>query len=135
MSSDRLTARAERLMCAAGRPTSWHALDAGDLGVRPDDVEEAGHDVDLDVELAQRTHDAEHVRRRLLREGDDHALDVEQGDELRKPVGRAQDAQVLDLGAARLRLRVDEAHQVDAVLGVLEDLARPAAARRRRPRR
>ena len=99
------------------------ALDAGDLGVRPDDVEEARHDVDLDVELAQRPHDAEHVRRRLLREGDDHTLDVEQRDELREPVGRAEDAQVLDLGAARLRLRVDEADEVDAVLGVLEDLA------------
>ncbi len=73
--------------------------------------------------LAQRPHDAQHVRRRLLRERDDDALDVEQRDELREASGVPRTLQVLELGAALLRLRVDEADEVDAVLRVLEDLA------------
>ena len=59
-----------------------------------------------------------------LGERDDHALDVEQRDDLVKRSGCAEQREVLELGPAVARMRVDEADEVDAVLGVLQELAR-----------
>ena len=61
---------------------------------------------------------------RRVGERDDHALDVEQRDDVAQAVGRPDERQVLELGTARPRMRVDEADEIDAVLGVLEELPR-----------
>ncbi len=45
--------------------------------VRPDDLEEAGHDVDLDVELVEVADELQQVVLGVARERDDDALDVE----------------------------------------------------------
>ena len=59
-----------------------HALGAVDRGLGPEHLEQARHDVDLDVEAVQLADDRERLGVRRLREGDDHALDVERADEL-----------------------------------------------------
>ena len=87
-----------------------------------DDVEQPRDDVHLDVVFAERADDADDFGRRILRERDDHALDIEQRDELRQAIGRAQHAQMLELGTPLLWIRVDVADEIDPVLRVVKDL-------------
>ena len=111
------------------------ALDGVHAHARADDLEQPRHQVELDVELAQRVDQLQRLLVRLVREGDHDALDVERPDDLRQRLGRAEQRHVLELRAAHLGLPVDEADQVDAVLGMLQQLAgRRAGRRRRRPR-
>ena len=93
-----------------------------DAGLRAEDLEQARHDVDLHVELPQLADRLEQLVVARVGERDDHALDVEQRDDLRQAVGRSDERQVLELGPSRPRVRVDEADEVDAVLRVLEEL-------------
>ena len=53
----------------------------------------------------------------------DHALNVEHRDDLGQAVGRPDEGEVLELGPPWPRMRVDEADEIDAVLGVLKKLA------------
>ena len=55
-------------------------------------------------------------------EGDDHALDVEQRDDVREPLGRPDHGEVVELRPSVARVRVHEADEIDAVLGVLQEL-------------
>ena len=110
-------------MRGGGRPTSCTPSSVSIFDARADDLEQPRHDVDLDVELAQRPKQLERLLVDSVREGDDHPLDVEQRDELRELVGPPSSA-TCSTSASRLRLLVDEADQVDAVLRVLQDLAR-----------
>ncbi len=71
----------------------------------------------------QRADETEHLGCGLLREGDDHPLHVEQGDELRQLLGCPEHGQVRELDPALARVGVDEADEIDAVLGVLDELA------------
>ena len=107
-----------------GRPTSGETLERVDAGLRTDDLEQARHDVDLHVELPQLADRSELFLVVGVGERDDHALDVEHRDDLGQAVGRPDEREVLELGPARPRVRVDEADEVDAVLRVLEELPR-----------
>ena len=57
---------------------------------------------------------------RVLREGDHDAFDIEEPDETRQAIGRPKQRQVLEILAPLFRRVVDEAEQVDPVLGMLE---------------
>ena len=111
-----------------GSPTTRETLEGVDARLRPDDLEEPRDDVDLDVELPELADRLEQLVVRRVGERDDHALDVEQRDDLGQAVGRSDECQVLELGTARPRMRVDEADEIDAVLGVLEELPRSQLA-------
>ena len=128
----RLSSREEREALDRRQADERQALDAcACFDVRADDLEQPRHDVDLDVErraaigssssvssceLAART------RRRRARR---RALRTSCGSSLRRPrtrhAGRGRCAQLPRLG-------VDEADEVDPVLGVLEQLARDELA-------
>ena len=64
----------------------------------------------------------------VIRKGDDHPLDVELAQDLRELGRRAEQRQPLQARHRLLRPVVDEADEVDAVLGVLQDLARDELA-------
>ncbi len=95
-----------------------------DADVGPDHLEEAGHEIDLDVQVLQRADEAEHLLVGVVREGDDHALDVEDPDELRKLLGPAQERQVAQAREALFRLVVDEPDEVETVLRMMAQLLR-----------
>ena len=95
-----------------------------DAGLRSDDLEQPRNDVDLDVVLPELVDRVEQLIVRGLREGDDHPFDVEQLDERVELVRLADQREVLELGPAFPRIRVDEPDEVDAVLGMLHELAR-----------
>ena len=65
----------------------------------------------------------ERLARRVARERDDDPLDVEAPTIVGQLLGLAEQRQVLELRPALPRARVDEADEVDAVLGVLQELA------------
>ena len=97
-------------------------LEGVNAGLGADDLEQARHDVDLHVELPQLADRVEQLVVARVGERDDHALDVEQRDDLRQAVGLSDERQVLELGPPCPWVRVDEADEVDAVLRVLEEL-------------
>ena len=101
-----------------------NALDRVDADAGTEDVEEPGDDVDLDVEVLDLADESERLVVAIVREGDDHALDVEQLHELAQLVRPTQHRQVVEIVAPLLGLRVDEPDEIDAVLVVVEDLAR-----------
>ena len=65
-------------------------LDVVDDRVRPDDLEEARHDVDLDVQLVEVADELQQVVLRVARERDDDTLDVERPNEPRELPGAAE---------------------------------------------
>ena len=60
------------------------------------------------------------------RESDDHPIDAEAPHDLRQVVEPPEERALLEIGPRRPRLVVDEAHEIDAVLGVLLELSRDA---------
>ncbi len=120
----RFRSRDERRQPARRQADDGETLERVDAGLRTDDLEQARHDVDLHVELSQLADRPELLLVVRVGERDDHALDVEHRDDLGQPIGRPDEGEVLELGPARPRVRVDEADEVDAVLRVLEELPR-----------
>ena len=96
--------------------------------LRADDVEQPGHDVDLDVERPERADRRERRLRGLARERDHDAVDVEHPHDVREPVGRPEKRHGRELGAHLARLAVDEPDDVDPVLRVQQRLARDELA-------
>jgi len=93
-----------------------------DLGARADEVEEARNDVDLNLEIPDRPDELEQPPERILRERDDHPLDVELADDAVELRSRPEDRQlVAEIRVTLLRTVVDEAEELDAVLGMLLD--------------
>ena len=82
-----------------------------------------------------RADEVEHLLVRVVREGDDDSLDVEDLHHLRKLLEAAEDGDIRQTVPARLGLSVHESDEVEAVLRVLAELLRDELARRRRPRR
>ena len=121
--------RALRAACGPGEPERRQA-DEGDafhgmdLRRRTDEFEQPGHDVDLQVERLEEADQVEQLVVRVLGEGDDDALDAVAPDDVRQARRRAEQRQAADLRRPLARHGVDEADQVDAVLAVLEELAR-----------
>ena len=95
-----------------------------DADVRRHDLEQARDDVDLDVELAQRTDEVDQLLLRLVQERDHDTLDGVRPDELGKLRRRPEQDQVTEVVAPLARRVVDEPDQVDAVLGMLQVLVR-----------
>ncbi len=95
-----------------------------DLRAAAEDLEVPRDDVDLHVEVADRADVGEHRLVRVVREGEDHALDPVLDDAFAKAVGSAEQQReplrelVVELGGAI----VDEAHEVDAVLTMVRQL-------------
>ena len=120
---------AGRARDANGRqPHQGQPLDRVDVGARADGLEQARHDIDLDRLVAERADECERVLVALAGERDDDTLDVERARDLGQVVGLADDRQVAEVAARLLRAPIDEPDEVDAVLRVLEDLARDQLA-------
>src|SRR3954447_18244158 len=90
---------------------------------RTDGVKESRHDVHLNPALVERTGELERALIGIVRERDDHALDVEELDELVDLLATAEQDDVLEVVAALLRFIVDEPDEVQRVFRVLEDLS------------
>ena len=90
---------------------------------RPDQAEEPWHDVDGHVSIAQRADDVHRLGIGLVRERDDDTVDAVLCNEMLEVLQPAEHGDVSGLGALLERRRVDEADQVEAVLGMLADLA------------
>ena len=99
-----------------------------DADVRPDHLEEPGDEVDLDVEVLHGADEVEHLLVRVVREGDDDSLDVEDLHHLRKLLEAAEDGDIRQAVPARLGLSVHESDEVEAVLRVLAELLRDELA-------
>ena len=107
---------------AGGRPTSGSPSAAWVANARRDELEEARHDVDLDIDVLQvRISSA--CSNRSRREGDDHALDVEVLDDLRSSDGPAEHVNS-PRSIAAPSAAIDETDDVDAVLRMVESFAR-----------
>ena len=99
-----------------------------DADVGPDDLEEPGDEVDLDVEVLERADQIEHGLVRVVREGDDDALDVEDLHHLRELLETAEQCDVSEVLRPLLGVAVHEADEVEAVLGMLAELLRDELA-------
>ena len=94
-------------------PDERDALERVHLGAAAEDLEVPRNDVDLHVEVADRADVREHRLVRVVREGDDHAIDPVLGDALAQAVGPAEQEReplgelVVQLG----RAIVDEARR------------------------
>ena len=86
MSIARLRSRAERDQARRREAEQRQAFGGMDRRVGPEHLEQAWHDVDLDVELVEVADDLERLSVRKLGEGDDDAVDVEGA--RRSPAGR-----------------------------------------------
>src|SRR5207248_5517314 len=96
------------------------AFDRVHANSRPDELEQPRDDVDLDVEILELADEMERLLVRLVRERDDHALDVEQPDDRGQAIRIAQQCEMLEVAAPLLGIRVDETDEIDAVLRMLE---------------
>ena len=77
-----------------------------------EDVEQPRDDVDLDVEILNRADQSQRLVVGVVREGDDHALDVEQLNELAQLLRATEQRQVVEIvavapSARRRRTRRD----------------------------
>jgi hypothetical protein len=104
------------------------ALDGMDLDSGADEFEQARHDVDLDFEILHGAKQLERLLVRIVREGDDHALDVEQADDRRKSPCVAEQRNVPEVALPLLRLAIDEPDEIDPVLRMVQNLLREELA-------
>ena len=123
----RFTRRDDRDSRSGGSPMSGRPSTVW-TSTRSDELEESRHDIDLHVEVLEGAKPLECLLVRVVREGDDHALDVEEADHRREPLDTAEQRQVLETLSALLRLGVDEADQVDPVFGMDKELLREQLA-------
>ena len=99
------------------------ALDVVDRDHGPYRLEEAGDEVDLNVQVAQPMDEPELELVTVVRERDHDPLDVVLAHELGDLVRGAEDGNAVEVGAHALRVGIDEADEPDAELGVLPQLA------------
>ena len=124
MSIARLSKSDERARRAGGSPSSGRPSAAWIVAWGPSTSKSRGTMSTCTSSSFSSRIELERLGVRRLREGDDHALDVELGRRSPAvPIG-AQDGQVAEAVAPLARVLVDEADEVDAVLGVLQQLAR-----------
>ncbi len=100
-----------------------HPLEQVHARTGPDQPEQSRHHVDDDVPVPQGADDVHRLVVRLLRERDDHAVDLMVRDELLELVEAAEHLDVTRLGSARERIRVDEPEKLESVFGMLANLA------------
>jgi hypothetical protein len=110
------------------QPDHRHAFDRVQRDAGAYDLEEPGHDVDLHAHEVERPDDPEQLLVGPARERDDHALDVEQADEVGQVPGHPEHRHVLQPRLPFARGVVDEADEVQAVLRMLEQLPRKGLA-------
>ena len=94
-----------------------------DLRTGADQVEQARHDVHLDIAILERSRQVDELIERLIRVGDDHAFDAEHVEKTEKLIRSAEDRDVTEICSRRLRLIVDEPDQVEPVLWMELNLA------------
>ena len=82
-----------------------------DLNARADEVKQARDDIDLNVEVVEGSDQVEGALVGVVREGNDHALDVEAAHDRFQLVRRADERQLLESRKLSLRLIVDEADE------------------------
>ena len=82
----------------------------------------------MHAKLFQRANQLDRLLVAVVREGDHDPLHVEQVHDRREPLGRTEQRDVFESGIRLLRLSVDEADEVDAVLGMLLELPRDLLA-------
>ena len=99
------------------------ALEQVHAGAGPHEIEQPWNDVDDDVVVAHRSDDGHRLGIGLVRERDDDPVNAMLRDELLEPVQPAENKDVVCLRPAGPRLGVDETEQVEAILGMLSDLA------------
>src|SRR4029079_18441127 len=107
-------------------PDERDTLERVDLGTPSADLEVAGDDVDLHVEVADRADVGEHGLVGVVREGEDHALDTVLYDALAQARGTTEKEgqpfrEVVAEGRGPV---VDEPDELDAVLTMVEELHR-----------
>ena len=95
-----------------------------DLDPVSDELEESRHDVDLHVEIFEGAKPLECPLVGVVREGDDHALDVEEADDRREPLDIAEQREVLETLSALLRLGVHETDEIHPVFRMDKELLR-----------
>ena len=119
------------LRCASQpRKSDWrnadegHPFDRVDCDLRADDLEEARHDVDLDLEPFELPNQRDLLHVAFIREGEDDPLDIEYANEVGQLLGGPEQDQMAEILASLLRLVVDEPDEVEPVFLVMEDLPR-----------
>ncbi len=89
---------------------------------RPDEVEEPRHDVHDHLAVAESPHDLHRPRIGLAAEGDDDPVGIVKLHERGETVEATERLDAVDVCTLALRVGVDEAEQLEPVLGVLLDL-------------
>ena len=106
-----------------GKPDKGDALDRMQLRVRSQHLEQPRDDVDLDAAVLELADHLEGLLVRVIRERNDDSMRRVRPHELGKIVGRADQLEVTGSVGGRAGAPVDEADDVQAVFGVLADLA------------
>ena len=99
-----------------------NAFDRVNVDDGTDHVEEPRDDVDLDVLVVELADEPNRCLVVLTREREDHSLDVQKRDEIEQVAGIAEEREVLEARLALLGIGIDEADEVDAVLGMFQEL-------------
>ena len=124
MSIVRFSRRDERERRSGGSPISGRPSTEWTVDPRADDVEEARDDVDLDVAVLELADQVERLLVRVAREARSRRSTSSRRTIGGSCSGAPRSVELVEVGAPLLRLAVDEADEVDPVLGVLEQLAR-----------
>ena len=108
---------------ASASPTSGTPSIVWNCAFVPEHLEQPRDDVDLDVAVLELADHLEGLLVRVSRERDHDAMRGMRAHELRKVVGRADQLEVTCSVGGRAVAAVDEADDLEAVLGMLADLA------------
>ena len=106
-----------------GEPDERYTLDRVELRVRSQHLEQSRHDVDLDVAVLELANHLEGSFERVRRERDHDTMRGMGPNEVRKVVGLTDQLGVTCAVGGRAVAAVDEADDLEAVLGMLADLA------------
>ena len=82
-----------------------------------------GIDLDLHTAVCELSHHGEQILGTLGEEGEDDAIDVQLRDQRRQVLGSPEQGEITESRVPLARARIDEAHDVGSVLGVVEQLA------------
>ena len=110
------------------KPDQRDPLDGVHRHAGADDVEEARDDVDLEVEVAERADHVDCLLVRRVREGDHDTVDAEDANHVLDRAQRAEDGEIFEALVRLLRHVVDKPDDIDAVLRMLQELARDRLA-------
>src|SRR5581483_3437589 len=104
------------------------ALEEMEVAERPERLEEPRDDVDVDAFLASGADELDETLVGLAGERDDDAVDLRLPEGLDEVARGSEDGHVLELGSDRTRLSVEEAHDAQTPLGMLDELPRDELA-------